>query len=168
MDRAPYPQPTVPRTTRDYYLDALAYSRGAVIAKVHSLPETSQVTYLPSGWTPLALVKHLTFVEMRWLEWGFEGVAQDAPFADRVDGVFTAEPNETWDVLARALVDRGSVTRSIIESHDLSDVGQPSDRWDGAEPPTLEQVLQHLTYEYARHLGHLDIVVELATGVVGE
>jgi hypothetical protein len=29
-------------------------------------------------------------------------------------------------------------------------------------------VLFHLVQEYARHLGQLDVVVELATGTVGE
>jgi hypothetical protein len=32
----------------------------------------------------------------------------------------------------------------------------------------LERVLFHLLQEYARHLGQLDVVVELATGAVGE
>jgi len=43
-------------------------------------------------------------------------------------------------------------------------VGQPGERWDGADPATLERVLFHVVQEYARHLGQLDIVVELATG----
>ena len=56
----------------------------------------------------------------------------------------------------------------IGERNDLDEIGQPSDRWDSAEPPTLERVLFHLTQEYARHLGHLDIVAELAGGPTGE
>jgi hypothetical protein len=28
---------------------------------------------LPSGWTPLELLKHLRYVELRWIESGFEG-----------------------------------------------------------------------------------------------
>ncbi len=39
--------------------------------------------------------------------------------------------------------------------------GQPGPRWDGGDPPTLERILFHLLGEYARHLGHLDIVCEL-------
>ncbi len=74
---------------------------------------------------------------------------------------------------------RGSVTyrlgsyqaersRVIIASHDLDDLGQPSERWDGADPATLQRVLFHLPQEYARHLGQLDVVVELAIGLSGE
>jgi hypothetical protein len=57
---------------------------------------------------------------------------------------------------------------AIIAGHDLAEVGQPGERWDGAEPATLERVLLHLVQEYARHVGQLDIVVELATGSFGE
>lgn len=38
----------------------------------------------------------------------------------------------------------------------------------GADPPQLERILFHLVQEYARHLGHLDIVSELADGQTGE
>lgn len=166
---APYPEPTSPRATgRDYYGDLLDFERETTLAKVGGLPASVQGTALPSGWTPLGLLKHLAFVEMRWLEWGFEGAEVESPFADRVDGVFVATPAETFAVLAVALRRRGEATRRIIAAHDLGEVGRPSDRWDGEPPPTLERVLQHLAYEYARHLGHLDIVVELATGSVGE
>jgi hypothetical protein len=47
-------------------------------------------------------------------------------------------------------------------------VGQPGERWDGHDPPTLERILFHLLQEYARHLGHLDIVTEFATGLAQE
>jgi len=76
--------------------------------------------------------------------------------------------DETLASLLDDLRDQAGRSRVIIQSHDLSEVGQPSDRWDGADPPTLERVLFHLLQEYARHLGHLDIVVEIATGQAGE
>ena len=40
--------------------------------------------------------------------------------------------------------------------------------WDGDPPATLERVLFHLVQEYARHVGHLDIVCELAGAGTGE
>ncbi len=63
------------------------------------------------------------------------------------------------------------VTPTVIDllgTHDLDEVGEPGERWDGADPPTLERVLFHLLQEYARHVGHLDIVAELAGGSTGE
>ena len=62
----------------------------------------------------------------------------------------------------------GNATRALVESHDLADIGQPGDGWDAAGPAALERVLFHLVQEYARHIGHLDIVSELAGGQVGE
>jgi Protein of unknown function (DUF664) len=72
------------------------------------------------------------------------------------------------DDLVAALRAQGARSRGIVESHDLADVGQPGERWDGADPATLERILFHLVQEYARHLGHLDIVCELAGGPTGE
>jgi len=66
------------------------------------------------------------------------------------------------------LRDQAARSRAIIGSHDLDDVGKPGERWDGADPASLERVLFHLLQEHARHLGHLDIVTELATGLSEE
>lgn len=151
------------------YLD---YFRDLVIAKAEGLAEDERRrSRVPSGWTPLELVRHLTFVELRWLEWRFEGREVDAPWGDQRDG----DPAEPWhvasdestaDVIA-ALVARGERTRAVIASHDLTEIGRPGPNWNG-EPPTLERILLHLVQEYARHLGHLDIVAELGGGPVGK
>jgi len=74
----------------------------------------------------------------------------------------TRSPNPPW------LREQAARSRDIIEAHDLDEVGQPGDRWDGTDPASLERVLFHLVQEYARHVGHLDVVTELATGYAGE
>jgi hypothetical protein len=56
----------------------------------------------------------------------------------------------------------------VVENAELSAVGAPGPRWDGAPPAMLERVLFHVLQEYARHLGHLDVVVELSGGPTGE
>lgn len=58
--------------------------------------------------------------------------------------------------------------RAVIESHELDERGAPGPRWDSASPATLERVLFHLLQEYARHVGQLDVVAELAGGPIGE
>ncbi len=63
---------------------------------------------------------------------------------------------------------QGLRTRTIIRSNSLDAVGRPGQRWNGEAPPTLERILFHLLQEYARHLGHLDIVFELAGAPKGE
>jgi len=165
-----FPSPTVSRASRaDVFVSYLDYFRSRVVARVHELPDGElRQSRLPSGWTPLELVKHLTFVEMRWLEWGFEGRSVEDPWGDRRDDRWFVEASETRDELLNALNNQGVRTRSIIESTDLDALGMPGPRWDGAASPTLERVLFHLVQEYARHLGHLDVVVELAGGSLGE
>ena len=77
-------------------------------------------------------------------------------------------PDETLASLLADLRGQAARSRAIIEAHDLDEVGEPGERWDGADPATLERVLFHLVQEYARHVGHLDIVTELAIGSSGE
>ncbi|HUY16471.1 MAG TPA: DUF664 domain-containing protein [Acidimicrobiales bacterium] len=165
-----FPSPTVPRASRsEVFAGYLDYFRLRVIERVQELPESElRSSRVPSGWTPLELVKHLTFVEMRWLEWGFEGRSVADPWGDRSDDRWFVDESETREELLAALGDQGARTRRVIESNDLGALGMPGPRWDGAASPTLERVLFHLVQEYARHLGHLDVVVELAGGSVGE
>ncbi len=166
----PFPASTVPVASRaDVFLGYLDYFRSVLVAKTSGLSdEDVRRSRLPSGWTPVELLKHLTFVEMRWLEWGFEGRDVDEPWGDNRDDRWYVAPDETFTGLVEALHAQASRSRAVIESHDLAAVGRPGDRWDGADPATLERVLFHLLQEYARHVGHLDIVRELVDGEVGE
>ncbi|MDR0342596.1 MAG: DinB family protein [Nocardiopsaceae bacterium] len=166
----PFPEPTIPVPTRaEVFLGYLDYFRSRLLSKLAALPaDDLRSSRLPSGWTPAGLLRHLTYVELRWLEWGFEGRDVANPWGDSRDGRWYAAPDETPESLAAALSAQAARTRAIVESHDLADTGQPSDRWDGDDPPSLERILFHLLQEYARHAGHLDIVTELATGGTGE
>jgi uncharacterized damage-inducible protein DinB len=161
---------TDPASSRtDVFLRYLDFFRSRLVSKLRALPaDELRRSRLPSGWTPLELIKHLRFMERRWLEWGFEGQAIDDPWADqRADRWFVA-PDETLDSLVTGLAEQAQRSRAIMAAHDLAEVGQPGERWAGAEPATLERVLFHMMQEYARHLGQLDIVCELAAGQVGE
>lgn len=162
----PFPEPT-----RDLgphaqvLLDYLDYFRSELVAKLHLLDDAAlRASLLPSGWTPLELLKHLTFVELRWLEWGFEGRPVPDPWGDRRDDRWYVSPQETLPQLLRDLQLRAQETRAVVERHALTERGQPGERWDGEPPATLERVLLHLLQEWARHLGHLDVVVELSSG----
>jgi uncharacterized damage-inducible protein DinB len=165
-----FPEPTAAGASRgDVFLTYLDFFRQGLVQKVESLSdEERRGSRLPTGWTPLELLKHLTYVELRWTEWGFEGVEFDEPWADSKDGRWYVAPDETLHDLIAALQKRATHTRALVESTDLAQRGKPGPRWDDQPPATLERVLFHLLQEYARHLGHLDIVVEIADGPVGE
>jgi uncharacterized damage-inducible protein DinB len=166
----PFPGPTVPAASRaEVFVRYLDFFRERVVSKVASLPEGGQRgSRLPSGWTPLELLRHLRYVELRWLVWGFEGEDVGEPWGDRRDDRWYVEPGVTPDRLAGELTAQGARTTAIVEAHSLDEIGKPGERWGGAEPATLERVLFHLLQEYARHLGQLDIVAELAGGETGE
>lgn len=166
----PFPSPTDPVVSRsEVFLGYLDYFRSVLVDKLEGLPDSElRHSRLPSGWTPIELLKHLTYVELRWLEWGFEGRDVAEPWGDRRGDRWYVAPDETLSDLVDGLRVRAARSRAVVEAHDLSEVGQPGERWDGADPATLERILFHLVQEYARHAGHLDIVRELIDGRVGE
>jgi uncharacterized damage-inducible protein DinB len=165
-----FPEPTDVRASRaEVFLGYLDYFRERVIGKVGLLPRADVVgSRLPSGWSPLELLVHLRHVERRWLEWGFLGVDVGDPWADEQDGRWHVSPGLGLTDVVDQLRAQGARSRGIVEAHRLDDRGQPGPRWRGAEPATLERVLFHLVQEYARHVGQLDVVIELVIGTTGE
>ena len=166
----PFPEPTDPAESRaEVFARYLGYFRAQLTLKLRGLPpDELRHSRLPSGWTPLELLKHLTYVELRWLEWGFEGRDVADPWGDQQDGRWHVAPDETLDELLAASQAQAARSERVITRHRLDEEGQPGERWDGAPPATLERILFHLLQEYARHLGHLDVVSELAGGRTGE
>lgn len=166
----PFPSPTDPVASRaEVFLGYLDYFRSVLVDKLEGLPDSElRHSRLPSGWTPIELLKHLSYVELRWLEWGFEGRDVAEPWGDRRGDRWYVAPDETLSDLVDGLRVQAARSRAVVEAHDLSEVGQPGERWDGADPATLERILFHLVQEYARHAGHLDIVREIIDGRVGE
>ncbi len=165
-----FPSPTVPASSRrEVFLRYLDYFRSRLVDKLTGLPASElRRSRLPSGWTPIELIKHLQHVEMRWLEWGFEGRDVADPWADSQDGRWHVRDAETLDGLVAALAAQAQRSPAAIESHNLAEIGQPGERWEGDDPAPLERILFHLVQEYARHVGHLDIVAEIAGGKTGE
>ncbi len=152
--------PTLPR--EEVFLLYLEFFRERIIEKISALPlDALVVSVVPTDWTALELLQHLAFVEMRWLEWGFEGQAVEEPWGDHIGERWYVDSEASPESLIEALRARGVHTALIVRRHDLDERGQPGPRWNGEEPASLERVLFHLIQEYARHLGHLDIYCEL-------
>jgi uncharacterized damage-inducible protein DinB len=154
------------------YLD---YYRDVVLRKLDGMSEQDlRTSRLPSGWTPLELLKHLTNVERRWLQWGFLAEQVPDPWADngpegRPDGRWRVAPEESVDDLLAAFREQAARSRKIAAGTKLADVAALGGRFaEGGERPTLGWILFHVLQEYARHAGHLDVARELVDGATGE
>ena len=152
-------------------LGLLDFYREVVIAKLDGLGEDDlSGSRLPSGWSPIELLKHLVFMERRWLRWGFLAEQVPQPWGDNgPDQRWRVEPGDTLAGLADQLREGGRRTREIVTGRSLTERAAVGGRFTGdREPPALSWILGHVLQEYARHAGHLDIVRELADGRTGE
>ena len=164
-----FPEPTGESAdSAELFVRYLRFYRETVLRKLSSLSEDElRTSRLPSGWTPLELLTHLAHMERRWFVWGFLGEQVPDPWGDDRDGRWHVPEEVTLDRLEATLRAMGDRTDALLAEHPLDEVGRPGGRFDG-EPPTLAWICFHVLQEYARHAGHLDIVVELAGGTVGE
>ena len=146
----------------------LEFYRETAAAKVQVLPEPDRrASRLPSGWTPIELLNHLAHMEQRWFVWGFLGEDVGDPWADDRDGRWYVDGATGLDPVVGRLRAVGRRTTDLLASHALDEVAPPGPRFTG-EPATLAWICFHVLQEYARHVGHLDIAVELAGGPLGE
>ena len=168
--RTPYPDPAQTDDLRGVLLDYLDFYRGVVAGKLDGLSAGGLTgSVVPSGWTPSGLVHHLVNVERRWLEWGFLGRQIEEPWRDAAEDGGWITLDQPVAELEAMLDDAAARTRSIVESHELTDVAATTGRFrDPDTAPQLQWILLHLVQEYARHLGHLDIARELVDGRTGE
>jgi uncharacterized damage-inducible protein DinB len=148
------------------YLD---YYRSVVLRKIDGLSDAElRTSRLPSGWTPLELLQHLAYVELRWLRWGFAGETISEPWGDRgADDRWQVAPGQTAAQVRDFFARQCERSRAIAAAAQLTDRAQPGPRFDG-ELPALSWILFHVLQEYARHAGQLDIARELADGGTGE
>jgi uncharacterized damage-inducible protein DinB len=169
---SPVPEPsellTDPHELLAAYLD---YYRATILRKLDGLSERElRSSRLPSGWTPLTLLKHLAYVERRWLRWGFLAEQVDQPWGDQgPDGAWLVAPEETTGQVKALFEDQWARSREIVAAARLEEVARSGGRFNPPDPrPALVWILFHLLQEYARHAGQLDVVRELADGAVGE
>jgi uncharacterized damage-inducible protein DinB len=156
------------RELLDAYLD---YYRDAVMRKINGLSEQDlRSSRLPSGWTPLELLVHLTWVERRWFRWDFAGERFAQPWGDRgPDGAWQVPDSVSTDTIKASFIAQCEQSRQTAAGASLTERAQPGGRFaTAAEAPTLAWILFHVLQEYARHAGHLDIARELIDGTIGE
>ena len=153
---------------RGLLLDRLASQRRHVLDQVAGLSDRQlRRPVLPSGWTCLGLVRHLTLSDERY--W-FEVVMAGQPLSFWPEGhnadwqVADHEPAEAVIADYTAAAERSD---SIIARFGLDDPpAQPEEWWAeaGLSFPNLRAVLVHVIVETATHAGHLDATRELLDG----
>jgi uncharacterized damage-inducible protein DinB len=153
----------------ELFIAHLDVMRAAVLTKIDGLDDVAlDTSRVPSGWTPRQLLNHLVHMEQRWFVWGFLGEQVDEPWADHDDaGSWRADAGV--DELVDRLTAGGLRTTSILREHPLTAISASTGRFaDRDDVPTLLAICFHVLQEYARHVGHLDIVRELTDGMTGE
>lgn len=149
-------------------LDSLTVQRAHVLGTIEDLAdEDLRRPVLPSGWTILGLVNHLTLDdEMFWFRAVMAGEQDAIAELDAAPDSWQVGP----DVPAASVLDRyrleAALADAIIEQAplDASPAWWPADQFGSWRLNTNEQVLLHVITETAVHAGHLDAVRELIDG----
>ena len=164
MSTAQTPEPEVAAL-----LAALDAQRAHVLAAVDGLDdEQLRRPVLPSGWTCLGLVRHLTLDDERF--WFRAVVAGERAV---IDELAPGSP-EAWDV------PEGTSTREVLDAYrhevglanaivtatpaDAAPAWWPEGQFGDFRLETVREVLLHVITETACHAGHLDAVREMLDG----
>jgi hypothetical protein len=111
---------------RAILLQQLSHYRATLLAKLKGLSEAQLTTsVLPSGWSPLGLLKHLVFVERRWMQWGFEAEPIPDPWGDHdpdSEGWLVAPGDTVADLTAR-LAAIAARTEAVAGQAELTPTG---------------------------------------------
>ena len=157
-------------------LGALERERRFVAWKCGDLTSAGlRATLGPSTMTLGGLLKHLALVEDDMLSVRLHGQPPCPPW-DTVD--WDADPDWEWRTAAedspeqlmaqwQAAVDR---SRTLVAAA-IADggLGRPASYTSpGGQTPSLRRLLVDMIEEYARHVGHADLIRESVDGLVGE
>jgi len=155
------------RAVLDHWLDLY---RDTVLLKIADL-DAEQLTHRavpPSSMSLMGVVRHLTEVEAYWLrvvlldeqdvpDYYCTPVSQDGDFDD-VDPATAAA-----DVAAY----QAEVVTTRTNATAWTDLAVPVRGLRKGKPVNLRWILTHLIEEYARHLGHMDLLRESIDGRTG-
>lgn len=160
------------RDRLEYFLDQ---QRNAVLAIIEGLDEAQLSTpVLPSGWTPIGLIRHLAGAEAMWFQGMVLGTQPQVTWNDGIeDPPYDPEAPFTSSHSSGAVIEqyRRQCERSneILRSRDLDSalLGELGFDWPGEPITDLRWVVLHMIEETARHAGHLDAARELLDGATG-
>lgn len=153
---------------RDLLLRRLNGQRRHVLDQLEDLTdEQLRRPVLPSGWSCLGLVRHLTLSDERyWFEVVMAGGSLDF-WPEGVNADWRVDDDEPADVVIEGYRTAIARTDAIVASSNLEDPpAMPEPWWSdaGLSFPDLRSVLVHHLVETATHAGQLDAVRELIDG----
>lgn len=149
---------------RTLLLDYLTRQRELVLWKLDGLPdEAARGVSSPTGLTIHGLVRHLENVERSWIRKHFAG--QEGLHFDWTDEDPDGDLHVPDDVRLTDLLD---AYRTEIAHCDAVIAHAGLDQVSVHRDHNLRWVLLHLVEEIGRHMGHLDLLAELADGRAGE
>lgn len=150
--------------TKNELLGWLDAKRKHVADQVRALPvEARPTSFVPSGWTPRGLIRHLTLdVERVWFRAVMAGEQVEIP--EGYDG-WTAADTQSDEELLEGYANECRLATAAVSDLDLD----AAPAWwfeGGGEPPytSLREILLHVIVETSTHAGHLDICRELSDG----
>jgi len=151
LDELSHPEPPIAGDETATLLGSLERQRATLAWKCGGLDAAGMRARLaPGAMTLGGLLKHLALVE-------------DDYFSGRLLGRPRSPPFALWqDAVARS---RSAVAEALA----VGGLGQLARRsWPDGQAPSLRRILVDLIEEYARHVGHADLIRESVDGLVGE
>jgi hypothetical protein len=170
------PEPPVAGDETATLLGSLERQRAALAWKCGGLDAAGlRATLGASSMTLGGLLKHLALVEDDYFSGRLHGRAPEPPW-DTVD--WDADPDWEWhsashdspEQLYALWADTVARSRALI-GEALADGGL--DRlarrtWPDGRAPSMRRILVDIIEEYARHVGHADLIRESVDGLTGE
>jgi hypothetical protein len=169
-------EPPVAGSEADTMLGALERQRGYVAWKCGNLDSAGlRATLAPSAMTLGGLLKHLALVEDDYFSVRLHARDRQPPW-NAVD--WDADPDWEWHTAAQdspgqlmsLWQDAVSRSRALV-AEAVADGGldRPAAfTWPDGRTPSLRRLLMDMIEEYARHVGHADLIRESVDGLVGE
>lgn len=169
-------EPPVAGTEVETLLGALERQRGYIAWKCGGLDAAGlRATLGPSTMTLGGLLKHLALVEADMFSFRLHGRPRGEPW-DTVD--WEAEPDWEWrtaaddgpEELMRLWSDTADRSRALLaEAIAAGGLDTPAGfTWPDGRTPSARRLVMDMIEEYARHVGHADLLRESVDGLVGE
>ena len=171
------PEPPLAGDEATTLFGALERQRHTLAWKCRGLDAAGmQATFGASSVTLGGLLKHLAFCEVEKFQMDYLGHADPgspwntAPWESEPEWPWTSaaqdSPGELMDLWQREVARSREITEQALAGQGLD--SPVSFTTPDGQTPTLRRLVIDLVEEYARHVGHADLIRESIDGLVGE